>query len=31
MDAPQVAAKQWKFSKLQHDGREIRLRDWRDL
>ena len=26
MDAPQVAAKQWKAIKLQHDGREIRLR-----
>ena len=26
-DAPQVAAKRWKSIKLQHDGREIRLRD----
>ena len=31
VDAPQVAAKQWKSIKLQHDGREIRLRDWRDF
>ena len=31
MDAPQVAAKRWKSIKLQHDGREIRLRDWRDF
>ena len=30
-DAPQVAAKQWKSIKLQHDGREIRLRDMRDF
>ena len=29
--APQVAAKRWKAIKLQHDGREIRLRDWRDF
>ena len=28
VDAPQVAAKRWKSIKLQHDGREIRLRDW---
>ena len=28
---PQVAAKRWKSIKLQHDGREIRLRDWRDF
>ena len=27
VDAPQVAAKRWKYIKLQHDGREIRLRD----
>ena len=26
VDAPQVAAKRWKSIKLQHDGREIRLR-----
>ena len=26
-----VAAKRWKSIKLQHDGREIRLRDWRDF
>ena len=31
VDAPQVAAKRWKAIKLQHDGREIRLRDWRDF
>ena len=31
VDAPQVAAKQWKSIKLQHDGRKIRLRDWRDF
>ena len=31
MDAPQVAAKRWKAIKLQHDGREIRLQDWRDF
>ena len=31
MDAPQVAAKRWKSINLQHDGREIRLRDWRDF
>ena len=31
VDAPQVAAKWWKAIKLQHDGREIRLRDWRDF
>ena len=31
VDAPQVAAKQWKAIKLQHDGREIRLRDWGDF
>ena len=31
VDAPQVAAKLWKSIKLQHDGREIRLRDWRDF
>ena len=27
VDAPHVAAKRWKSIKLQHDGREIRLRD----
>ena len=27
VDAPQVAAKRWKSIKLEHDGREIRLRD----
>ena len=31
VDAPQVAAKRWKAIKLQHDGREIGLRDWRDF
>ena len=31
VDAPQVAAKRWKSIKLQHDGREIRLRDWWDF
>ena len=31
MDAPQVAAKRWKSIKLEHDGREIRLREWRDF
>ena len=31
VDAPGVAAKRWKAIKLQHDGREIRLRDWRDF
>ena len=28
---PKVAAKRWKSIKLQHDGREIRLRDWLDF
>ena len=31
LDFPQVAAKQWRAIKLQHDGREIRLRDWGDF
>ena len=31
VDAPQVAAKRWKSIKLEHDGREIRLRDWLDF
>ena len=31
VDAPQVAVKRWKAIKLQHDGRDIRLRDWRDF
>ena len=31
VDAPQVAAKRWWSIKLQHDGREIRLRDWQDF
>ena len=29
VDAPQVAAKRWRATELQHDGWEIRLRDWR--
>ena len=31
VDAPQMAAKRWRAIKLQHDGRDIRLRDWRDF
>ena len=31
LEAPQRAAKRWKAIKLQHDGREIRLQDWRDF
>ena len=31
VDAPQVAAKRWKAIRLEHDGREIRLRNWRDF
>ena len=31
VDAPQVAAERWRAIKLQHAGREIRLRDWRDF
>ena len=31
VDAPQMAAKRWRAIKLQHDGREIRLRDRRDF
>ena len=31
VDAPQVAAKRRRAIQLQHDGREIRLQDWRDL
>ena len=31
VDAQQMAAKRWKAIRLQHDGREIRLRDWRDF
>ena len=31
VEAPQVAAKGWRAIKLQHDGQEIRLPDWRDL
>ena len=31
VDVPQVGANQWKAIKLQHDGREVRLRDWRDF
>ena len=31
VDARQVAAKRERAIKLQHDGREPRLRDWRDF
>ena len=31
VDAPQVAAKRWKAIKLEHDGRGIGLRNWRDF
>ena len=31
VDAPQVAAKRLRAIKLQHDGREIRLQNWRDF
>ena len=31
VDALQVAAKRWKAIKVQHDGREIHLRDWRNF
>ena len=31
VDALQVAAKRWRAIKLKHDGREIRLRNWRDF
>ena len=31
VDVPRVAAKRWRAIKLQHDGREIRVRDWRDF
>ena len=31
VEAPQVAAKRWKAIKFQRDGREIRLRNWRDF
>ena len=31
MNALQVAAKRWRAIELQHDGREIGVRDWRDL
>ena len=31
VDATQLAAKRWRAIKLQHDGREIRLRDRRDF
>ena len=31
VDAPQVAVKRWRAIKLQHDGRKIRLGDWRDF
>ena len=31
VDALQVAAKRWRAIKVQHDGADIRLRDWRDF
>ena len=31
VDAPQVAAKRLRAIKLQHDGKEIRLQNWRDF
>ena len=31
VDAPQVATNRWKAIKREHDGREIRLREWRDF
>ena len=31
VNAPQVAAKRWRANKLQHDGKETRLRHWRDF
>ena len=31
VDSPQVAAERWRAIKLQHDGRKIHLRDWRDF
>ena len=31
VDAPQVATKRLRATKLQHDGREIRLQDWRNF
>ena len=31
LNAPQVAAKRWRAIKPQGDGRNIRLRDWRDV
>ena len=31
VDTPQVSAKRWKAINLQHDGREIRLRDSQDF
>ena len=31
VDAPQVATKRWRAFKLHHDGRQIRLLDWRDF
>ena len=31
VDATQVAAKRSRAIQLQHDGREMRLRDWRNL
>ena len=31
VDAPQVAAKRWRAFKLHQDGKDIRLREWRDF
>ena len=31
VDAPQVVAKRWRAVTLQHDGRDICLREWRDF
>jgi len=31
VDAPQVAANRWRDVKLEHNGVDIRLRDWRDF
>ena len=31
VDAPQVAAKRWRAIKLNHDGKDIHLCNWRDF
>ena len=31
VDAPQGAEERWRAIKIQHDGQEIRLRDWQDF